>query len=239
MRLTRTNNTFTAFYSPDGNAWTQIGSPTTVGMAVGAYVGLAVCAHNNAALSTSVIDNASASFLTPSTAPVLNPISNQTVNVGQTVAVTASAKDTDSPPPTLTFTLLSGPPPATLNQINATNAAFTWRPMVSDANTSQTISLKVSADGLPSLSATQSFTAIVNPLTAPMIESVMASNRQFSLQLNGETGPDYAVQVSTNLLDWTTLLITNSPAMPWQWTATNQANFPAQFYRIKTGPPLP
>jgi hypothetical protein len=36
-----------------------------------------------------------------------------------------------------------------------------------------------------------------------------------------------------------TLFITNSPAMPFAWTDTNPATMPAQFYRIKAGPPLP
>jgi hypothetical protein len=27
--------------------------------------------------------------------------------------------------------------------------------------------------------------------------------------------------------------------MPFQWTDTNSAALPAQFYRIKVGPPLP
>ena len=69
-------------------------------MAVSAYAGLAVCAHNNAVLNTSVFDNVSASFLPVITAPALAPIASQTVNVGQTVAFTASATDTNSPPRT-------------------------------------------------------------------------------------------------------------------------------------------
>jgi len=46
------------------------------------------------------------------------------------------------------------------------------------------------------------------------------------------------VQGSTNLADWNTLFITNSPAMPFSWTDTNTATLPARFYRIKAGPPL-
>ena len=34
VRLTRTNNTFTAYYSGDGNSWTQFGAPTNITMAV-------------------------------------------------------------------------------------------------------------------------------------------------------------------------------------------------------------
>jgi hypothetical protein len=71
------------------------------------------------------------------------------------------------------------------------------------------------------------------------VSALTAGNGRLTLHLTGQTGPDYAVEVSTNLLGWTTRTITNSPAMPWTWTDTNQATLPAGFYRIKTGPPLP
>ena len=239
VRLTRTNNTFTAFWSADGIAWRQIGSSTNISMTVSAYVGLAVCSHNNGTLNTSVIDNLSASLLTVNTAPVLNSLSNRTVNVGATVAVTATATDTDSPPPTLIFSLLNGPAAATLTQINHTNALFHWRPQLADANTINPVTMKVLEDGLPSLSATQSFIIDVNPMITPTFSSVALKNGELTLQLEGETGPDYAVELSTNLTDWSTLLITNSPMMPWTWTSTNELALPGEFYRIKTGPPLP
>jgi hypothetical protein len=79
----------------------------------------------------------------------------------------------------------------------------------------------------------------VNPLIAPAVSSATWSNGQFDLQVSGQAGPDYAVQVSTNLVVWSTLWITNSPAMPFQWMDTNAAALPMQFYRIKAGPPLP
>jgi hypothetical protein len=110
---------------------------------------------------------------------------------------------------------------------------------VPNANAAYPFSLKVSDNGLPSLSATQSFSISVNPLTMPQFSSIADGHGQISFQLAGETGPDYAVQISTNLVGWSTLLATNSPAMPWSWTDTNPASGRAQFYRIKTGPPLP
>ncbi|MGB7769257.1 MAG: hypothetical protein WBN22_10455, partial [Verrucomicrobiia bacterium] len=58
-------------------------------------------------------------------------------------------------------------------------------------------------------------------------------------QVSGQTGPDYAVQASADLMNWSTLLITNSPPMPFSWTDTNVGTLPAQFFRIKVGPPLP
>jgi hypothetical protein len=66
------------------------------------------------------------------------------------------------------------------------------------------------------------------------------NNGQLTLSVtNSMLGPDYAVQASSNLVDWSTLFISNSPLMPFSWTDTNAATLPAQFYRIKVGPPLP
>jgi Putative Ig domain len=170
------------------------------------------------------------------TPPVLSPIGNQTVNVGQTVAFTASATDTDSPPQTLTFSLVSGPGNATLT---TNSGAFSWRPTVTSANTTNAFTLTVADNGSPILSATQSFSVTVNPLTQPTAGSIVLNNGQLGFQVSGQTGPDYAVQGSTNLTAWNTLFITNSPPMPFSWTDTNAAILPAQFYRIKVGPPLP
>jgi hypothetical protein len=170
------------------------------------------------------------------TAPVLAAISNWTVNGGQTVAFTASATDTDAPPQTLTFSLLSGLGNATLN---TNTGAFAWRPLVTQANTTNSFTLKVADNGTPALSATQSFMVTVNPLARPFAASSALSNGRFGFQVSGQAGPDYAVQISTNLINWSTLFITNSPLMPFQWTDTNAATLPARFYRIQVGPPLP
>jgi hypothetical protein len=170
------------------------------------------------------------------TPPVLAPIGNRTVNVGSNIVFTASATDTDQPPQTLTFSLVSGISSATLN---TNSGAFSWRPAVTNANTTNAFTLKVTDNGFPFLSATQSFNITVNPLTQPAAASIVLNNGQLGFQVSGQTGPDYAVQISSNLFDWSNLFITNSPAMPFSWMDTNPATLPAQFYRIKVGPPLP
>jgi len=170
------------------------------------------------------------------TPPVLAAISNFTVNVGQTVAFTASATDTDLPPQTLTFSLLAGAANATLN---TNNGAFSWRPVATQANTTNRFTLQVADNGLPSLTATQNFQVIVNPLTRPTFSQFEFSHGQFVFQINGESGPDYEVQTSTNLIQWDAVLITNSPPMPFTWTDINASAFRVRFYRIIAGPPLP
>jgi hypothetical protein len=91
---------------------------------------------------------------------------------------------------------------------------------------------------MPSLSATQSFFVAVNPLSPPGFSRVSTTGGHFSFSISGPSGPDYAVEYSTNLTQWITTFITNSPAVPYVWTDTNSAA-PQRFYRIKLGPPLP
>jgi hypothetical protein len=169
------------------------------------------------------------------TPPVLVPISDQTVNVGQTVAFTANATDTNQPPQELTFELLAG---AMNSTFNSNSGAFSFRPLVTQADSTHNFSLKVSDNGTPSLSATQSFTVMVNPLTAPDVSNVSVADGQFSFSISGQSGPDYAIETSTNLTEWSNIFITNSPVMPFNWTDPNSPG-PMRFYRIKLGPPLP
>ena len=171
----------------------------------------------------------------PNTPPVLAAITNRAVNVGQTVAFTASATDTDQPPQTLTFAMLAGATNATLD---VNSGAFLFRPLVTQANSTNNFTLQVSDNGTPSMSATQSFVVVVNPLFAPAVSSISTAGGQFSFRFSGQAGPDYAIETSTNLTQWNNIFITNSPALPFVWTDTNSAA-PQRFYRVKLGPPLP
>ncbi len=130
---------------------------------------------------------------------------------------------------------MSGPTNAS---VNAGSGAFSFRPLVTQANSTNNFTVQVSDNGTPPLSATQSFYVAVNPLPLPQLASAGWSNGQFVLQVNGQAGPDYEIQTSTNLTQWSAVFTTNSPAMPFSWqdlAATNSAGF----YRVVVGPPLP
>jgi hypothetical protein len=61
VRLVRSGNSFSAYYKVNsGDAWTQIGSTQTIGMASNATLGLCVTAHNNAALCTAAFESVAA-----------------------------------------------------------------------------------------------------------------------------------------------------------------------------------
>jgi len=58
LKLTRSGNTITAYTSPDGTNWTQVGT-TTISMTDPVTIGLFVTSHNPNALNTSTFDNVS------------------------------------------------------------------------------------------------------------------------------------------------------------------------------------
>jgi hypothetical protein len=167
------------------------------------------------------------------TPPAIAAVPNQTANAGVTLLVTNIASDPDLPAQTLTFSP-ANPFPANAS-VNSSSGLFSWRPLVSQANTTNLIQVQVTDDGSPPLSATNSFDVVVNAVTNPMISSVNYSPGQVSMTVNGPQGPDYTLWTSTNLMDWQALFITNSPAIPLVITDTNSAD-PVRFYRFQIGP---
>lgn len=173
--------------------------------------------------------------LPPNAAPGLSPIPNTNLNAGATLCLNLSnyASDPDLPLQSLTFGLAAGPTNAAL----ATNSGIlSWRPTVAQAATTNLFTVTATDNGSPSLSATQSFTVLVNPLVAPAVSALRLANRTMQLCSSGALGPDYTVQASTDLVVWTSLFITNSPAPPFSWTDTNSPAFSQRFYRLLLGP---
>jgi glucuronoarabinoxylan endo-1,4-beta-xylanase len=166
------------------------------------------------------------------TPPTIGAVPDQTVNVGVTLLVTNTASDSDIPAQTLTFS------PANTFPANATvnsSGLFSWRPLVSQANSTNVIQIQVTDSGSPPLSATNSFDVIVNAVTNPGIGSVNYSPGQVSMTVNGPMGPDYTLWTSTNLTDWQALFTTNSPVTPFTFIDTNLTD-PARFYRFQISP---
>jgi regulation of enolase protein 1 (concanavalin A-like superfamily) len=56
VRIVRSGNTFTAYYSANGSTWTSNGS-VTISMSSSVYVGLATTSHNDGTLCSATIDN--------------------------------------------------------------------------------------------------------------------------------------------------------------------------------------
>jgi hypothetical protein len=165
--------------------------------------------------------------------PVLAAIPNQSIMAGNTLLVTNLASDPNTPPLPLTFSLLNPPAGAS---INPTNGLFTWRPAIAQSPSTPTVSVVVSDNGAPPLSATQSFTVTVTQPATPTMNAASITNGQFGFWINGNTGPDYTIQVSTNLTSWTPVITNSSPALPFFWADPNSFSNPFLFYRVILGP---
>jgi RHS repeat-associated protein len=135
-----------------GNAWS---AAVPVGLGEGVYDVSATATDRAGNATTTTGAGALTIGRVP---PVLQPIPDQTVIEGQTLTVQAVASDPVEPPPQLTFSLDAAPQGAT---IDPATGLFTWTPTSSPQAVGVTI--RVSDDGTPALSATQSFTIIVNP----------------------------------------------------------------------------
>jgi PKD repeat protein len=98
-------------------------------------------------------------------APVLAAISNKSVAQGSLLAFTATATDADIPGNTLAFSLDAGAPAGAT--INVSTGAFSWTP---PAAGSFPITARVTDNGVPALSSSQSFTVTVGAVNnAPVL----------------------------------------------------------------------
>jgi len=220
-------NVFAGYYSSDASNWIQIGANTSIPMGNSALAGLAVTAHNNASNCVAVLDNVSVNQ-----SPVLASILNQTIPAGRVLIVTNSASDADVPTQALTFNLLNGPTGAV---IDTNTGLLTWRPTIAQSPSTQSVAVVVSDNGMPSMSATQSFLVTVTRPAVPTLVPA-ATNGSLGFWITGDTGPDYTIESSTNLTSWSFVSTTNSPALPWYWVDTNAHDSPLRFYRAVLGP---
>src|SRR5260370_698825 len=100
-------------------------------------------------------------------APVLTVPPNQTIDELTTLVVTNTATDTDLPANTLTFALVSGPSGVA---VNPSTGVLTWTPTEAQGPSTNMITVKVTDNGTPPLSATNSFTVVVNEVnSAPVL----------------------------------------------------------------------
>ena len=101
VRLTRSNDTISAYRSADGVNWTLVGSDT-IAMATTIYAGLAVSSHNAGALATATFDSVSVTAAgsppPPNAQPTVSltsPASGATFAAPAAITLSANAFDSD------------------------------------------------------------------------------------------------------------------------------------------------
>src|SRR5208337_4026558 len=121
------------------------------------------------------------------TGPSLTSQNNQTINELATLEVTNTAMDSDIPALALSYQLVVAPVGATISS----NGIIIWTPSQSQAPSTNVFTTVVSDSGTPSLSATNSFTVVVDDLNS---------------------APALPVQTNFTITGLATLVVTNTAA---------------------------
>lgn len=135
--------------------------------------------------------------------PVLAPIPDATIHAGSTLGVTNSVTDPNAPPAILTFSLDPGYPPGAT--VAPATGVFLWTPGDSQANTTNDITMRVTDNGHPNLSAAQTFAVTVVPRMS--ILSITDSSNAVTIVWSAIAGDTYRVQFkdSLNQTTWSNL----------------------------------
>jgi regulation of enolase protein 1 (concanavalin A-like superfamily) len=103
--------------------------------------------------------------------PALQPIGDQFAAEGGTLSFTAVAQDPDIPAQTLTFSLDPGAPDGAT--IQPATGVFTWTPAPNQVPSTNSVTIRVTDNGVPSLDATQTARVMaVKPNHPPLLEPI-------------------------------------------------------------------
>jgi hypothetical protein len=166
------------------------------------------------------------------TAPVLAPIANVTNGVGSTIAFTTSATDADEPAQTLSYSLEAGAPTGAAID---SGGAFTWTPTGAQAGTTNLITVRVTDNGTPALSHTQSFTAVIT--RGLRVTGISVTSGTVTITWDSTPGGSYRLQRKNSLEDaWSNVGgVINATGTTTSTTDAVGANT-RQFYRVQQTP---
>ena len=121
VKLVRSGNTFTAYWSTDGSDyWIQLGTTQTITMAQNVYIGLVVTSGSTTSLATATFDDVSITS-TAAPAPAITSLSATTGSVGSQVLITGTGFGATQ---NGSFVFLNDSP-VTINSWSATSIALT------------------------------------------------------------------------------------------------------------------
>jgi hypothetical protein len=162
--------------------------------------------------------------------PVLAAIADCIIHAGCVLAMTNSATDPDVPAHALSFSLDPGAPPGVT--IDPANGLFSWPVPAAYANTTNTITVRVTQTSAPGLSDAKSFAVIV--AAPPVLQPFRPANGVAQLTWNTIPGQSYRLQYKPSLADtnWTDLLPDIIATAATASATDPVGSAPQRFYRI-------
>jgi len=189
------------------------------------FAGLAVTAHNNGALNTSVFADVSGTFA-PNQPPIVNldfPTNNTTFIQPNAITLTAAASDPDGTVSKVEF--LSG-----TNLLGTvTNAPYnlTW---LGVALTNYTLTARAT-DNLGATATSSAANVLVLPLNLTVVSGEQ-TNGQFRLWFQAQDNQSYLVETSTDLTNWVPALTNTAVNGRFDFLDVN-ATDSQRFYRVR------
>jgi hypothetical protein len=163
--------------------------------------------------------------------PTLPAQPDQNIVSGTTLVVTNTASDNDIPPRLLTYVLTQAPGSAVIDS----NGIISWTPTQPQDLGSNIFTTVVSDDGVPSLSATNTFTVKVSQgVNAPLILSITLSNGVVTVIWTTQPGSNYQLQYLDDLshTNWIDLPPDTTATGPTASKSDNIGSAVQRFYRV-------
>ncbi len=175
VRLTRRDNTFTAYQSADGTNWTQVGSPQAISMTGSIYAGLAVTSADNSVLGTATFDHLLLTGPNVNNPPSISEFASIALDENTTSSpVNFQVSDIETAASNLVVTAISSNPALIDAGLiiggGGTNRTLTLTPVVGQSGIT-TITVAVTDAG--GLGASNSFQLTVNALAPSGISGIV------------------------------------------------------------------
>jgi hypothetical protein len=172
-------------------------------------------------------------WLTVNNPPLLAAINDQIIHAGTTLLLTNIASDSDVPAQTLTFSLEPGFPAGAV--IDPATGLCAWNTTAAQAGTTNPVTVRVTDNGTPALSAAGSFTIIV--VAAPTFQAMTAGTNGVTFSWSAIPGATYRIQYKDGLndADWISLtpdVVAEGPTA----SLMDPIASPQRFYRVLPGP---
>ena len=133
-------------------------------------------------------------FIPTNTAPSLVAVADLALHAGMALRMTNSATDADFPPNTLTFSLVTGPSGA---GVHPSTGYLLWTLTATNAGTTNLFTVRVTDDGSPALTATNSFRVRIIP--PPRVSATAVPPNSVRLDWTSAPRSRYRVEYAENL----------------------------------------
>jgi hypothetical protein len=166
-------------------------------------------------------------FIPTNRAPTLTPVADLALHAGMALRMTNSAIDPDFPPNTLTFSLVTAPAGSGLHP---SSGYLLWSLTATNVGTTNLFTVRVTDNGSPALSATNSFRVRIIP--PPQVSAGLVPPNSVRLTWTSAARSRYHVEYADNLSSPAWLPVGNIIMATASTTTFTDTPAQQRFYRI-------